>query len=93
MTPTVQDIIAGVEVLRTIPEWFSGAGGETKSDCAGWRKRRPPHPNKLCREQAEGQTFRRPVPRRAPHLHRHTFKRHTFIPILLIHVRTRGARR
>ena len=30
MTTTVQDIIAGVEVLTTIPEWFSGGGGETK---------------------------------------------------------------
>jgi hypothetical protein len=30
MTTTVEDIIAGVEVLTTIPEWFSGGGGETK---------------------------------------------------------------
>ncbi len=30
MTTTVQDIIAGVEVLTTIPEWFGGGGGETK---------------------------------------------------------------
>jgi hypothetical protein len=30
MTTTVQDIIAGVEVLTTIPEWFAGGGGETK---------------------------------------------------------------
>ena len=30
MTTTVQDIIAGVEVLTTIPEGFGGGGGETK---------------------------------------------------------------
>ena len=30
MTTTVQDIIASVEVLTTIPEWFAGGGGETK---------------------------------------------------------------
>jgi hypothetical protein len=37
MTTTVEDIIAGVEVLTTIPEWFGGGGaggtdkrGETK---------------------------------------------------------------
>jgi hypothetical protein len=30
MATTVQDIIAGVEVLTTIPEWFGGGGGETK---------------------------------------------------------------
>ena len=30
MTTTVQGIIAGVEVLTTIPEWFGGGGGETK---------------------------------------------------------------
>ena len=30
MTTAVEDIIAGVEVLTTIPEWFSGGGGETK---------------------------------------------------------------
>ena len=30
MTTTVQDIIAGVEVLTTIPEWFGGGGGETE---------------------------------------------------------------
>ena len=30
MTTTVQDIIAGVEVLTTIPEWFASGGGETK---------------------------------------------------------------
>ena len=30
MTTTVQVIIAGVEVLTTIPEWFGGGGGETK---------------------------------------------------------------
>ena len=30
MAKTAQDIIAGVEVLTTIPEWFGGGGGETK---------------------------------------------------------------
>ena len=30
MATTVQDIIAGVEVLTTIPEWFGGGGDETK---------------------------------------------------------------
>ena len=30
MATTVQDIIAGVEVLTTIPEWFGDGGGETK---------------------------------------------------------------
>ena len=38
MATTVQDIIAGVEVLMTIPEWFGGGGAGGGTDERGETK-------------------------------------------------------